>query len=85
MILRRNLFKHLKRHFTTMINPYKILGVEQDADIKEIKKKYFKMVNKYHPDKNKSSDSKKLFLLVKEAFEEIKSLRGLAVRQEMVD
>ena len=31
---------------------YKILEVPENADISEIKKKYRKMVMKYHPDRN---------------------------------
>lgn len=35
-----------------MENYYKILGVSEDADAKEIKAKYRKLAMKYHPDRN---------------------------------
>ena len=35
-----------------MIDYYKILGVSEDADTKEIKTKYRKLSMKYHPDRN---------------------------------
>lgn len=35
-------------------NPYDLIGVSSSDDFSEVKKKYYKLVNKYHPDKNKS-------------------------------
>jgi DnaJ family protein C protein 9 len=34
------------------IDPYEILGVNKDSELKEIKKAYHKLCLKYHPDKN---------------------------------
>lgn len=37
-------------------NYYQILGVNHDSTSKEIKKKYYKLSFKYHPDQNKDAD-----------------------------
>ena len=53
-----------------MTDYYKILGVSEDADAKEIKAKYRKLAMKYHPDRN--PDDKKaeeMFKTVSEAYE----------------
>ena len=53
-----------------MENYYKILGVSEDADAKEIKAKYRKLAMKYHPDRN--PDDKKaeeMFKAISEAYE----------------
>lgn len=44
------------------LNPYEVLGLEQGASQKEIKRAYLKMALKWHPDKNKS---KKATLMMK--------------------
>lgn len=61
---------------------YKILEINQDASIDEIKKAYREMAKKYHPDKvaylgedfRKSANEK--FAKVNEAYEKIKKERG---------
>ena len=53
-----------------MTDYYKILGVSEDADAKEIKAKYRKLAMKYHPDRN--PDDKKaeeMFKTISEAYE----------------
>ncbi|CAM9966311.1 unnamed protein product [Pylaiella littoralis] len=49
---------------------YEVLGVGKGADKPEIKKKYFQLAKKYHPDQNKDSpDAKAKFQEVTEAYE----------------
>lgn len=48
---------------------YKVLGVDKKATAKDIKKAYYQLAKKYHPDTNKDSDSSKKFQEVSEAYE----------------
>lgn len=48
---------------------YQVLGVSKSADAKDIKKAYYQLAKKYHPDVNKSSDAAKKFQEVSEAYE----------------
>ena len=47
---------------------YKILGLDKSATQDEIKKKFRKLANKYHPDKNKDSGSEDKFKEINEAY-----------------
>ncbi|KAK6741842.1 hypothetical protein RB195_009610 [Necator americanus] len=48
---------------------YKTLGVKKDASAKEIKKAYFQLAKKYHPDVNKSKEAQEKFQEISEAYE----------------
>ncbi|KAK6283615.1 hypothetical protein POUND7_002567 [Theobroma cacao] len=51
---------------------YDLLGVSQNANVSEIKKAYYKLSLKYHPDKNPDPDSRKLFVKIANAYEILK-------------
>ena len=49
---------------------YEVLGVSRDAKKGEIKKKYFELAKKYHPDQNPGDEAAKAkFQEVSEAYE----------------
>lgn len=48
---------------------YETLQIKKDASADEIKRSFRELALKYHPDKNKSSDSKEKFLRIVEAYE----------------
>ena len=52
------------------MNYYEVLGVSENADVSEIKKKYRKLAIKYHPDRNSGDENAtKKFWEVTEAYE----------------
>ena len=77
-------FNSIKNMFIPEVDSYyKILGIERDASDDEIKKAYRKMAMKYHPDKvghlgdDYKKNAEEKFKKVSEAYEKIKSERGL--------
>lgn len=50
-------------------NPYKVLGIEKNASSADIKKAYYQLVKKHHPDVNKEKDSEKTFHKIQESYE----------------
>jgi len=50
------------------LNLYIILGVKNDATGSEIKKSYYKLSKKYHPDKNPNEEESELFKLISTAY-----------------
>ncbi|PIA50729.1 hypothetical protein AQUCO_01200155v1 [Aquilegia coerulea] len=51
---------------------YDLLGVSQSANSSEIKKAYYKLSLKHHPDKNPDPESRKIFVKVANAYEILK-------------
>lgn len=48
---------------------YTILGIDEDADKKEIKKAYRKLALQYHPDRNPSKKAAEKFLEIQQAYD----------------
>lgn len=63
-----------------MTNPYKILGVDQNATDEQIKAAYRELARKYHPDKYAESDLKDVaeekMKEINEAYDEIMKMRS---------
>lgn len=57
--------------FTNFIDfdPYKTLGVEKTASSSDIKKAYYQLVKKFHPDVSKEKDSEERFHKIQESYE----------------
>lgn len=62
---------------------YQILGVSEDAELKEIKSAYRKLALKYHPDMNASSSAEEKFKEVAEAYEVLKNTERRAEYDEL--
>ncbi|RKP30887.1 DnaJ-domain-containing protein [Metschnikowia bicuspidata] len=50
-------------------DPYKTLGVDKNSSAADIKKAYYQLVKKYHPDVNKDKDNDKRFHKIQESYE----------------
>ncbi|THH18100.1 hypothetical protein EW146_g2824 [Bondarzewia mesenterica] len=67
-----------KRHFHASTpscapkNPYEVLGVKKDASPAEIKKVYFSLARKYHPDTNPDKNAQTKFVEIQEAYDTLK-------------
>ncbi|KAI6045067.1 DnaJ protein [Pisolithus marmoratus] len=53
-------------------NPYEVLGVSKDASSADIKKAYFSLARKYHPDTNPDKGAQQRFLEIQEAYDTLK-------------
>ncbi|KAI0702445.1 hypothetical protein BC835DRAFT_1404291 [Cytidiella melzeri] len=53
-------------------DPYQVLGVKKDATAAEIKKTYFALARKYHPDTNPDQSAKDKFVEIQAAYEVLK-------------
>jgi molecular chaperone DnaJ len=52
-----------------MKDPYKLLDVGKSATQAEIKKAYYQLAKKYHPDKNKDPKAREKFVEIQYAYE----------------
>ena len=50
-VVTKHIFMFIRNSFHKSSNHYKTLGLTPDADPGEIKKKYYQLAHKYHPDK----------------------------------
>ncbi|KAK0505961.1 DnaJ protein [Armillaria luteobubalina] len=53
-------------------DPYSVLGVNKDATAAEIKKVYFSLARKYHPDTNPDANARDKFVEIQEAYDVLK-------------
>ncbi|KAK1220946.1 mdj1 protein precursor [Marasmius sp. AFHP31] len=53
-------------------NPYDVLGVKRDASAAEIKKTYFGLARKYHPDTNPDKNAREKFQEIQDAYDVLK-------------
>ncbi|KAH9853063.1 hypothetical protein C2E23DRAFT_823088 [Lenzites betulinus] len=53
-------------------DPYSVLGVKRDASQAEIKKTYFALARKYHPDTNADKGAQDKFVEIQEAYDTLK-------------
>ncbi|CCE80167.1 Piso0_003269 [Millerozyma farinosa CBS 7064] len=60
---------HSSRISLINFDPYKTLGVDKSASQGDIKKAYYQLVKKYHPDVNKEKDAEKRFHKIQESYE----------------
>ena len=67
---RRSLIQYPSRSFQAGgLNFYQILGLKPDASEKDIKKSYFVLAKKYHPDLNPEASARAQFEKISKAYE----------------
>jgi len=62
-------FFHASRPQYAPKDPYQVLGVNRDATPAEIKKVYFSLARKYHPDTNPDKNAQDKFVEIQEAYD----------------
>ena len=64
-------------------DPYFILGVEKEAEMKSIKKAYFELAKKHHPDMNPNDEAaSKQFQQIQEAYRYIQLERNPLLKEK---
>lgn len=63
------LFHHSSAPRASARNPYSVLGVNKSASAGEIKKAYYGLAKKWHPDQNKDPTAREKFQEVQSAYE----------------
>ncbi|KAI0757306.1 hypothetical protein C8Q80DRAFT_1132999 [Daedaleopsis nitida] len=53
-------------------DPYKVLSIKKDASAADIKKTYFALARKYHPDTNPDKNAQEKFVEIQEAYDILK-------------
>lgn len=75
-----------KRWFAVIVNPFLVLGLNDNASLSEAKESYKKLVLKYHPDISKTLDSAEKFREITEAYgmvkKRIESRESIAIPKE---
>ncbi|KAI0768564.1 hypothetical protein BD413DRAFT_479339 [Trametes elegans] len=59
-------------------DPYQVLGVKRDASPSDIKKTYFSLARKYHPDTNPDKNAQEKFVEIQEAYDILKDQKKRA-------
>ena len=62
-----------------MKNYYKILAINPDVSIQDVKKAYRKLALQYHPDKNKNPNAHEKFIEITEAYEVLRDSSQRAI------
>lgn len=55
---------------------YNVLELSRNASLDEIRKSFRTLALRYHPDKNKNSESKEKFMKIVEAYETLSDVKG---------
>ncbi|OCF73795.1 chaperone DnaJ [Kwoniella mangroviensis CBS 8886] len=66
---RRRSFHATAVHRASAKNPYDVLGVKKDASASEIKKSYYQLAKKWHPDSSKEEGAKEKFHEIQAAYD----------------